>query len=256
MSGSSDADPIVTFDHVTKRFDDGTLAVNDLTLDIAAGSITCLVGSSGSGKTTVLRMINRMITPTSGTVTVRGIDIARHDPVRLRRSIGFVLQHAGLLPHRTVLDNIATVPRLLGTPARDARNRARQLMTDVGLDPALAGRYPSQLSGGQQQRVGVARALAAGSDLLLMDEPFGAVDPVVRGELQLEVRRLQREHDVTIVFVTHDIDEAFFLGDRVALFAPGGTLAQVGTPRDLLDTPASPFVAQFLDAGRPRSILR
>ncbi|MGK0721444.1 ABC transporter ATP-binding protein [Leucobacter sp. W1478] len=246
----------VEFHGVSKRFPDGTLAVDQLDLALARGSITCFVGSSGCGKTTVLRMINRMIDPTAGRVLVDGTDVAGVEPVELRRSIGYVMQHAGLLPHRTVLDNIATVPMLRGVKRAQARERARALMQDVGLDATLARRYPAQLSGGQQQRVGVARALASDSDLLLMDEPFGAVDPVVRAELQRELQRLQQDLGKTVVFVTHDIDEAFVLGDRVALFKPGGVLAQFGSPEQLLHEPIDAFVAEFIDAGRPRSILR
>ncbi|MGK0715696.1 ABC transporter ATP-binding protein [Leucobacter sp. W1153] len=246
----------VEFQGVSKRFPDGTLAVDQLDLALARGSITCFVGSSGCGKTTVLRMINRMIDPTAGRVLVDGTEVAGVEPVELRRSIGYVMQHAGLLPHRTVLDNIATVPMLRGVKRAQARERARALMQDVGLDAKLARRYPAQLSGGQQQRVGVARALASDSDLLLMDEPFGAVDPVVRAELQRELQRLQQDLGKTVVFVTHDIDEAFVLGDRVALFKPGGVLAQFGSPEQLLHEPIDAFVAEFIDAGRPRSILR
>ncbi|WP_156761088.1 ATP-binding cassette domain-containing protein [Microbacterium karelineae] len=246
----------VEFRGVSKTFPDGTLAVDSLDLVVARGTTTCFVGSSGSGKTTALRMINRMVDPTSGAVLVGGDDVATREPVALRRSIGYVMQHAGLLPHRTVLDNVATVPVLAGANRREARERAREIMGAVGLDGALATRYPAQLSGGQQQRVGVARALAADADLLLMDEPFGAVDPVVRADLQEELRRLRDQFGKTIVFVTHDIDEAFLLGDQVALFRPGGRLAQLDSPRQLLDEPADDFVAAFIEAGRPRSILR
>ncbi|WP_338100747.1 ABC transporter ATP-binding protein [Microbacterium excoecariae] len=241
---------------MSKRFPDGTLAVYGVDLVVERGTTTCFVGSSGSGKTTALRMINRMVDPTSGVVLVGGEDVAGREPVALRRSIGYVMQHAGLLPHRTVVDNVATVPLLSGTARAAARERAMEMMAAVGLDTALAKRYPSQLSGGQQQRVGVARALAADTEILLMDEPFGAVDPVVRAELQEELRRLREDFGKTIVFVTHDIDEAFLLGDQVALFRPGGRVAQIGSPQELLETPADDFVARFIDAGRPRSILR
>ncbi|NHI16591.1 ATP-binding cassette domain-containing protein [Microbacterium sp. CBS5P-1] len=246
----------VEFRGVSKRFPDGTLAVYGVDLVVERGTTTCFVGSSGSGKTTALRMINRMVDPTSGVVLVGGEDVAGREPVALRRSIGYVMQHAGLLPHRTVVDNVATVPLLSGTARAAARERAMEMMAAVGLDTALAKRYPSQLSGGQQQRVGVARALAADTEILLMDEPFGAVDPVVRAELQEELRRLREDFGKTIVFVTHDIDEAFLLGDQVALFRPGGRVAQIGSPQELLETPADDFVARFIDAGRPRSILR
>ncbi|GAA4192706.1 ATP-binding cassette domain-containing protein [Gryllotalpicola kribbensis] len=247
---------MIEFRAVTKRFADGTLAVDELDLIIPPRQVTVFVGSSGSGKTTVLRMINRMVDPTSGTILIDGDDIATREPVALRRSIGYVMQNSGLLPHRTVVDNIATVPLLRGEKKRDARARARELMTVVGLDASLADRYPAQLSGGQQQRVGVARGLAVDPNILLMDEPFGAVDPLVRVELQTELKRLQHELDKTVVFVTHDIDEAFLLGDQVVLFRPGGVIAQAGTPRELLEAPADDFVAEFIEAGRPRSILR
>jgi osmoprotectant transport system ATP-binding protein len=247
---------VIEFRAVSKRFPDGTLAVSDLTLSIPARQVTVFVGSSGSGKTTILRMINRMVDPSSGTILIDGDDISTREPVALRRSIGYVMQNSGLLPHRTVVDNIATVPLLRGEKKTDARARARELMTVVGLDESLAERYPAQLSGGQQQRVGVARGLAVDPNILLMDEPFGAVDPVVRAELQTELKRLQRELDKTVVFVTHDIDEAFLLGQRVILFRPGGIVAQAGTPAELLEHPVDDFVAEFIEAGRPRSILR
>ncbi|MBX6767265.1 MAG: ATP-binding cassette domain-containing protein, partial [Actinomadura rubrobrunea] len=203
---------MITFAGVTKRYPDGTVAVDHLDLEIPAGRITVLVGPSGCGKTTTLRMINRMVEPTEGTVTVDGRDVRGVDPATLRRGIGYVIQQAGLFPHRTILDNIATVPYLLGWDKKKARARAYELMERVGLDTALARRYPAQLSGGQQQRVGVARALAADPPIMLMDEPFSAVDPIVRAGLQEEFLRLQRELEKTIVFVTHDIDEAVKLG--------------------------------------------
>ncbi len=247
---------MIEFRQVSKRFPDGTLAVSGLDLVIPARQTTVFVGSSGSGKTTILRMINRMVDPSSGSILIDGNDIGGLEPVALRRSIGYVMQNSGLLPHRTVLDNIATVPLLRGAKRGTAREHARELMAVVGLDPNLAQRYPAQLSGGQQQRVGVARGLAADPNILLMDEPFGAVDPIVRAELQVELQRIQRELGKTIVFVTHDIDEAFLLGDQVALLRHGGILAQLGAPRELLDNPADEFVSGFIDAGRPRSILR
>jgi len=247
---------MIEFRQVTKRFPDGTVAVRELSLQIPPRQVTVFVGSSGSGKTTILRMINRMLDPSSGSILIDGTDISTRDPVALRRSIGYVMQDGGLLPHRTVVDNIATVPVLSGVPRRQARERARALMRTVGLDESLERRYPAQLSGGQQQRVGVARGLAAEPEILLMDEPFGAVDPVVRGELQRELLRLQSELAKTVVFVTHDIDEAFLLGAQVVLFRPGGVIAQRGTPQELLQAPADDFVAEFIDAGRPRSILR
>ncbi len=241
---------MIGFENVRKEYPGGTLAVEDFTLEIASHEAVALVGTSGSGKTTLMRMINRMVDPTSGRVTIDGEDVAAMDPVRLRRSIGYVMQASGLLPHRTVLDNITTVPVLRGTAKGEARERARELMETVGLDPELASRYPAQLSGGQQQRVGVARGLAADPNILLMDEPFGAVDPIVREELQSELQRLQRDLRKTIVFVTHDIDEAFRIGDRVVILRPGGRIAQVGTPQEILADPADDFVASFVGADR------
>ena len=241
---------MIGFENVRKEYPGGTLAVEDFTLEIASHEAVALVGTSGSGKTTLMRMINRMVDPTSGRVTIDGEDVAGMDPVALRRSIGYVMQASGLLPHRTVLDNITTVPVLRGTAKGEARERARELMDTVGLDPELASRYPAQLSGGQQQRVGVARGLAADPNILLMDEPFGAVDPIVREELQSELQRLQRELRKTIVFVTHDIDEAFRIGDRVAILRPGGRIAQVGTPQEILADPTDDFVASFVGADR------
>ncbi|CAN5318246.1 ATP-binding cassette domain-containing protein [soil metagenome] len=247
---------MIEFKAVTKQFPDGTVAVDDFSLVIPARQTTVLVGSSGSGKTTLLRMINRMIEKTSGEIEIDGESIYSLDPVRLRRSIGYVMQNSGLLPHRTVIDNIATVPLLNGVKKADARQRALALLDTVGLDRALADRYPSQLSGGQQQRVGVARGLAADPNILLMDEPFGAVDPIVRAELQQELIRIQRELAKTIVFVTHDIDEAFLLGDQVVLLETGGRIAQKGTPAEILSNPASDFVTSFIGADRGRRALR
>jgi osmoprotectant transport system ATP-binding protein len=247
---------VIEFEQVSKVYPDGTTAVDEFSLTIPSHTATVFVGSSGSGKTTLLRMINRMVEPSGGRVTIDGADIRDRSAVALRRSIGYVLQQGGLLPHRTVIDNVATVPVLNGAPARRAREAGMELLVRVGLDTAIAGRYPHQLSGGQQQRVGVARALAADPNILLMDEPFGAVDPVVRRELQDELIRLQAELGKTIVFVTHDIDEAFLVGDRVAILKPGGVLAQHGTPQEILGAPADDFVAEFIDAGRPRSVLR
>lgn len=241
---------MITFDGVTKKYPDGTVAVDDLNLDVPEGALTVFVGPSGCGKTTSMRMINRMIDPTSGTLTVDGKDVAASDPVKLRLGIGYVLQSAGLLPHLKVVDNVATVPVLKGESRRSARRSAHQVLERVGLDPKLANRYPAQLSGGQQQRVGVARALAADPPILLMDEPFSAVDPVVRDELQAEILRLQGELRKTIVFVTHDIDEAIRLGDKVAVFGRGGVLAQYDSPQRLLSNPADEFVAGFIGADR------
>jgi osmoprotectant transport system ATP-binding protein len=241
---------VIEFRGVTKRYPDGTVAVDELDLTVDAGRITVFVGPSGCGKTTSLRMINRMIEPTEGTILVDGKDIMAGDAAQLRRGIGYVIQQAGLFPHRTILDNIATVPLLLGWNKADARKRAAELMETVGLAPEMAKRYPTQLSGGQQQRVGVARALAADPPILLMDEPFSAVDPVVRESLQEELLRLQGELGKTIVFVTHDIDEAVKLGDKVAVLRVGGKLAQFDEPGHLLARPVDDFVDNFV--GRDR----
>jgi osmoprotectant transport system ATP-binding protein len=241
---------LITFSEVTKRYPDGTVAVDELSLEMAAGQITVLVGPSGCGKTTTLRMINRMVEPSSGTIRLDGDEISASDPPALRRRIGYVIQHGGLFPHRTVVDNVATVPYLLGWDKRRARGRAMELLELVGLPATFAKRYPYQLSGGQQQRVGVARALAADPPVMLMDEPFSAVDPVVRKSLQEELIRLQAELHKTIVFVTHDIDEAIRLGDRVCVLKVGGRIGQYDTPANLLAAPADDFVAEFLGEDR------
>jgi osmoprotectant transport system ATP-binding protein len=241
---------MITFDSVTKAFPGGNVAVDNLSLELPTGEITVFVGPSGCGKTTSLRMINRTIEPTSGTISIDGEDVTKQDAATLRRRIGYVIQNAGLFPHRTIVDNIATVPLLNGVSKKQAREEAAELLTRVGLDESMANRYPAQLSGGQQQRVGVARALAADPPVLLMDEPFSAVDPVVRDELQQELLRLQRDLAKTIVFVTHDIDEATVLGDKVAVFAVGGKLAQYAAPEEILRAPANEFVASFV--GRDR----
>jgi osmoprotectant transport system ATP-binding protein len=241
---------MIRFDKASKRYPDGTVAVDELELVAPSGKITVLVGPSGCGKTTSLRMVNRMIEPTSGSIWLDDADTAGMAPHELRRQMGYVIQHAGLFPHRTIVDNIATVPFLLGEDKKEARSRAMELLERVGLDPAFAKRYPSQLSGGQQQRVGVARALAADPPVMLMDEPFSAVDPVVREQLQDEFLRLQGELGKTIVFVTHDIDEAIKLGDQVAVLRVGGHLAQLAPPAELLSRPVDAFVAGFV--GRDR----
>src|SRR3954470_7109768 len=234
---------------VGKTYPDGTVAVHELDLEVSKGELIVLVGPSGWGKSTTLKMINRLIEPTTGTIEIDGRDVTRTDPVELRRGIGYVIQQVGLFPHQKVVTNVMTVPRLSGESRSTARTRAEELMELVGLDPATyADRYPYQLSGGQRQRVGVARALAANPPILLMDEPFGAVDPVIRVRLQDEFLRLQRELGKTVVLVTHDIDEAVRLGDRVAIFATGGRLAQYGTPAELLGNPADDFVADFVGA--------
>ncbi|MEO6886913.1 MAG: ABC transporter ATP-binding protein [Jatrophihabitantaceae bacterium] len=241
---------MIRFESVSKQYPDGTKAVDELSLVAPSGEITVLVGPSGCGKTTSLRMINRMIEPTSGRIWLDDRDTSKVAPAQLRRGIGYVIQHAGLFPHRTIVDNVATVPFLLGRDKREARKNALELLERVGLPAHFAKRYPAQLSGGQQQRVGVARALAADPPVMLMDEPFSAVDPVVREQLQNEFLRLQGDLGKTIVFVTHDIDEAIKLGDNVAVLRVGGHLAQLATPAELLATPADPFVAAFV--GRDR----
>ncbi|WP_037600874.1 ABC transporter ATP-binding protein [Streptacidiphilus rugosus] len=241
---------MIVIDAVTKRYPDGTTAVDRLTLEIPDRSITVLVGPSGCGKTTTLRMINRMVEPSDGRILLDGQDVRERPVNALRRSMGYVIQHAGLFPHRTIIENIATVPRLIGWDRGRSRQRAMELMERVGLDPALARRYPYQLSGGQQQRVGVARALAADPPVLLMDEPFSAVDPIVRKGLQDELLRIQADLGKTIVFVTHDIDEAIKLGDQVAVLREGGHLAQFAPPPELLSAPADAFVEDFLGADR------
>ena len=246
---------MIEFRSVTKKFGDGTLAVEDFNLIIPSRKTTVLVGSSGSGKTTLLRMINRMVDPTSGVIEIDGDSVLDRKPVALRRSIGYVMQNSGLLPHFKVVDNVATVPVLNGVPKKQARAQALELLDTVGLNRDIANRYPSQLSGGQQQRVGVARGLAADPNILLMDEPFGAVDPIVRAELQQEIIRLQRELDKTVVFVTHDIDEAFLLGDQVVILEKGAKVAQIGSPSEILANPASEFVADFIGAERGKRAL-
>lgn len=247
---------MIEFHQVGKDYPDGTRAVGDVDLRIEAGQCTVLVGSSGSGKTTLLRMINRMVDPSRGRVELDGRDLADVDPVRLRRDIGYVMQGSGLLPHRTVAQNIQTVPLLRGESRTEARRRAALQMERVGLDPSLAGRYPAQLSGGQQQRVGVARALAAEPDVLLMDEPFGAVDPLVRAELQAELVSLQEQLHKTIVFVTHDMDEALALGDRIIVLREHAEVAQDATPAELVAAPADDFVRRFLGLQDGSRVLR
>jgi osmoprotectant transport system ATP-binding protein len=241
---------MITFDNVSKVYPDGTIAVDKLAITAPNGKITTLVGPSGCGKTTSLRMINRLIEPTSGTIELDGVDTHTLDRVALRRRIGYVIQNAGLFPHRTVVDNVAALPRLLGGGRKETRSRAMELLERVGLDAKFAKRYPWQLSGGQQQRVGVARALATDPPFLLMDEPFSAVDPIVRNQLQDEFLRLQADISKTIVMVTHDIDEALKLGDQIVVLRQGGTLAQAATPAELLTAPNDAFVADFVGSAR------
>ncbi|HEU4547646.1 MAG TPA: ATP-binding cassette domain-containing protein, partial [Microlunatus sp.] len=241
---------MIEFESVSKTFRDGTTAVDNLSLVVPSGQITVIVGPSGCGKTTSLRMVNRMLEPTKGKITWDGKPVKSRRKTALRRQMGYVIQSGGLFPHRTVLENIATVPDLLRWDKQKSRKRAVELLGSVGLDRKLGARYPAQLSGGQQQRVGVARALAADPLVLLMDEPFSAVDPVVRGELHEFFLGLQRELSKTIIMITHDIDEAIKLGDQVAILRVGGKLAQVGTPQQLLDEPADAFVEGFVGKDR------
>ncbi|QES43041.1 ABC transporter ATP-binding protein [Streptomyces venezuelae] len=241
---------MIRFEHVTKRYADGTTAVDDLSFEVAEGELVTLVGPSGCGKTTTMKMVNRLIEPSEGRIFVDGDDISGIDPVQLRRRIGYVIQQVGLFPHKTVLENTATVPHLLGVKRGKARERAAELLDLVGLDPTVFGdRYPEQLSGGQRQRVGVARALAADPPVLLMDEPFGAVDPVVREHLQNEFLRLQQAVRKTVLFVTHDIEEAVRLGDRIAVYGEG-RIEQFDTPSTVLGAPANDYVADFVGADR------
>jgi len=241
----------ITLESLRKQFPDGTVAVTSLDLHVAAGELAVLIGPSGCGKSTVLRMINRLVEPSGGRVLLDGTDVTHADPVALRRQIGYVIQHVGLFPHQTVRTNIGTVPRLLGWDRRRIRARADELLELVGLPPGrYARRYPHELSGGERQRVGVARALAADPVLLLMDEPFSAVDPIARGRLQDEFRRLQAEVRKTIVLVTHDLDEAVRLGDRIAVLSHGGVLEQYAEPARLLGEPGTDFVRKFVGADR------
>jgi osmoprotectant transport system ATP-binding protein len=241
----------IVFDHVTKRYPGRDVAaVKDLSLTIPAGEICILVGPSGAGKTTAMKMVNRLIEYDEGDIRIDGKSIHDYDVTELRRGIGYVIQNVGLFPHMSIADNIATVPRLLGWPRPRQRERVSELLELVGLEPEYAQRYPSQLSGGQRQRVGLARALAADPPLMLMDEPFGALDPLTRDRLQLELLRLHEEVRKTIIFVTHDIDEAIKLGDRIAIMREGGVLAQYDTPDHLLAHPVDDFVARFVGADR------
>jgi len=241
----------ITLENVGKVYPDGTVAVGDISLEVPAGELVVLIGPSGSGKSTVLRMINRLIEPSKGTIIIDGKDIAAQDPVALRRQIGYVIQNVGLFPHQTISANVGTVPRLLGWDRKRIRARADELLDLVGLDPRrYGGRYPSELSGGQRQRIGVARALAADPLVLLMDEPFSAVDPIVRARLQEEFLRLQAAVRKTIVLVTHDIDEAVRLGDRIAVLGDSGRLLQYDPPPRLLSNPVSDAVRDFVGADR------
>ena len=241
----------IRLEAVSKQYDDGTTAVHELSLDVERGELVVLVGPSGCGKTTTMKMVNRLVEPTSGRVLLEGEDVAAMDRVQLRRRVGYVIQQVGLFPHQKVRDNVGTVPSLLGWDKRRTRTRVDELLELVGLPPGTyADRYPSQLSGGQRQRVGVARALAADPLVLLMDEPFSAVDPLARERLQTEFLRVQRELGTTVVLVTHDVDEAVRLGDRIAVLRDGGFLEQYADPATVLGSPATPFVAGFVGADR------
>lgn len=242
---------MIVLDRIRKQYGDGTVAVNELSLDVGGGEICVLVGPSGCGKTTTMRMINRLVEPTAGRILINGEDVTAVDRVGLRRRMGYVIQQVGLFPHQTVMDNVATVPKLLGWDKRRTRARVLELLELVGLEPdTYAKRYPHELSGGQRQRVGVARALGADPPVLLMDEPFAAVDPIARDRLQAEFLRLQEQVRKTIVFVTHDIDEAIRLGDRIAVMRTGGFLEQYAAPAKLLSDPATEFVADFVGSER------
>jgi osmoprotectant transport system ATP-binding protein len=244
-------DPMIRLDGVGKRYEDGTVAVHELDLDVPEGELVVLVGPSGCGKSTTLKMVNRLIEPTTGRILLQGEDVTHTDPVQLRRRMGYVIQQTGLFPHQDVATNVATVPRLLGWDKKRIRSRVGELLDLVGMDPErFAKRYPHQLSGGQRQRVGVARALAADPPVLLMDEPFGAVDPIVRDRLQAEFVRLQREVRKTVLFVTHDLDEAVRIGDRIAVFRDGGHLEQYDAPPRILGAPATDFVRSFVGSDR------
>jgi osmoprotectant transport system ATP-binding protein len=242
---------MIRLEHVTKRYADGTVAVDDMSIAVSAGEVVMLVGPSGCGKTTTMKMINRLVEPTSGRIYLDGADVTGVDAVQLRRRVGYVIQQVGLFPHRTIAENVATVPSLLRWDRARIRTRVTSLLELVGLDPGVyARRYPHELSGGQRQRVGVARALAADPPVLLMDEPFGAVDPIARDRLQIEFLGLQRELRKTVVFVTHDIEEAVRLGDRIAVLGQGARIEQYDVPATILGNPASEFVADFVGADR------
>ena len=256
MDGNAHSAAPIRLEGIRKEYPDGTVAVEHLSLDIPAGEVTVLIGPSGCGKSTVLRMVNRLIEPTAGRILLDGEDVTRSDATVLRRRIGYVIQNVGLFPHQTVRANVGTVPRLLGWSRERVAGRTQELLDLVGLDPQRFGRrYPHELSGGQRQRVGVARALAADPVVLLMDEPFSAVDPIVRARLQDEFRRLQETVRKTIVLVTHDIDEAVRLGDRIAVLAEGGRLQQYDPPARLLAEPANDFVREFVGAERGIKLL-
>jgi osmoprotectant transport system ATP-binding protein len=243
--------PMISLKNVTKRFhNSGPPAVSDLSMDVEDGETVVLVGPSGCGKTTTMKMINRLVEPTSGSITVDGTDVMKQDPVKLRRNIGYVIQSIGLMPHRTIAENISTVPKLLGWDHKRIRGRVHELLEIFDLEEEMLKRYPNELSGGQRQRVGVARALAADPPVMLMDEPFGAVDPIVRARLQDQFRAIQERLRKTIVFVTHDIDEAIKMADRIAILNQGGIIEQYAPPEAILREPANDFVRRFVGAER------
>lgn len=255
-SSVAPGDVLIRFEDVRKEFRNQTVAVTDLDLEVRKGELLVLVGPSGCGKSTTLRMVNRLVEPTGGRITLDGEDIMATDAVALRRRVGYVIQHVGLFPHRTVAQNVATVPGLVGWDRKRTKARVEELLALVGLAPeTYSKRFPHELSGGERQRVGVARALAVDPPVLLMDEPFGAVDPEGRRRLQSEFRRIQSELGTTVMLVTHDIDEAVQLGDRVAVFSKGGVIEQIDTPLRLLSQPANDFVENFIGAGRSMRML-
>ena len=255
-SSVAPGDVLIRFEDVRKEFRNQTVAVTDLDLEVRKGELLVLVGPSGCGKSTTLRMVNRLVEPTGGRITLDGEDIMSTDAVALRRRVGYVIQHVGLFPHRTVAQNVATVPGLVGWDRKRTKARVEELLALVGLAPeTYSKRFPHELSGGERQRVGVARALAVDPPVLLMDEPFGAVDPEGRRRLQSEFRRIQSELGTTVMLVTHDIDEAVQLGDRVAVFSKGGVIEQIDTPLRLLSQPANDFVENFIGAGRSMRML-
>jgi len=246
----------VEYRNITKQYGDGEKAVDEFSLVVPSHSTTVLVGSSGCGKTTLLRMVNRMVDPDQGQLLIDDQDVTELEPVRLRRSIGYVMQNAGLMPHQTVIENIQTVARLQGKAKSELEQPSKEMMELVGLDPELADRYPSQLSGGQQQRVGVARALMVKSNILLMDEPFGAVDPIVRAELQELLKNIQKEFRKTVIFVTHDIEEALTLADQIVVLAKGAEILQKGTPGEIISKPANDFISSFVGADKANRQLK
>jgi osmoprotectant transport system ATP-binding protein len=236
---------VIEFVNASKTYG-GVVALADFSAVVPSGTITVLMGLSGSGKTTAVRMVNKMIIPSTGSVLIDGVDVASQNAVTLRRSIGYVMQDVGLLPHKTVLDNVVLIATIAGQMREVAKRNAREMLTLVGIDSSSFNRYPRQLSGGQQQRVGVARALATKPNILLMDEPFGAVDPIVREELQDELLRIQRELKLTVLFVTHDRGEALKIADQLIVLSQQGTIEQAGTPRELTKKPANDFVRKIL----------